>query len=547
MLKVIARLKEKLFSFFIFRNVDLSASILARVSSLSSESCEILLKSLLKRDLSPDSISEMIGRLTLRDGIMYKKQREEMLCYLLSQPISEKQMESIIDACCARELSKGRREKLWEKLSNYAVPVESVPALTRILIESKSMQKQQREEMLSYLLSQPISEKQMESIIGACCERELSKEKREKLWEKLSDYAVPVESVPVLTRALIESKGMRKQQREEMLSYLLSCPISEQQLISCFTKIIESCPQENSKIQKMLETYLAFERDIKNLTPWIDEQRPEWKNGKDTALKRVVLEGIPSQEALLDLICNGNLCYLKDACIEFIDRKQLWLMMEELLFSEEYYCRFSRKDPYVLDCGTNIGMAIYYIKHYYPDAEIEGFEPWNEAFSCALRNVERNGWKNVVVHHAAVGEREDETQLTIVAENSLAGSLVGRLDEIIERKHWEKSVENVKVVKLSDYINRPVDFIKMDIEGLENAVLEEIKEKLPNVSQMFVEYHYGSNIQNNSLTEILKILSDAGFIYEVSKSLSYTELTKKRPFMHVGKMVSELIWAAKRE
>ena len=332
-----------------------------------------------------------------------------------------------------------------------------------------------------------------------------------------------------------------------MLSYLLSCPLSTKQMKECILKAVEfSTNHKIFEFSKIFESYLNFQNAINNLTPWIDEERLEWKNGKETALKKVLFEGIIPQDALLDLICTEHICYLKDACIEFIDRKQLWLMMEELLFSEEYYCQFSCKEPYVLDCGTNIGLAIYYIKHYYPEAHIEGFEPWKTAFDCAVRNVERNGWKNVTIHHAAVGGKEDVMQLTVVAENSLAGSLAGRLDEMIERKHWEKSVENVKVVKLSDYINRPVNFVKMDIEGLENEVIEEIKEKLPNISQMFVEYHYGSSMKNNSLIEILKILSDAGFVYQISKSLSYTELTRKRPFAHVGKMVSELIWAVKK-
>ncbi|OUP05679.1 FkbM family methyltransferase, partial [Anaeromassilibacillus sp. An200] len=413
--------------------------------------------------------------------------------------------------------------------------------------DSRVMQKEQREEMLEYLLSQPISGKQQEMMASACKVEQISKEARKNLWEKLSQYSVPSESISSIIHALIQSKVMQKKQREEMLSYLLSCPLSTKQMKECILKAVEfSTNHKIFEFSKIFESYLNFQNAINNLTPWIDEERLEWKNGKETALKKVLFEGIIPQDALLDLICTEHICYLKDACIEFIDRKQLWLMMEELLFSEEYYCQFSCKEPYVLDCGTNIGLAIYYIKHYYPEAHIEGFEPWKTAFDCAVRNVERNGWKNVTIHHAAVGGKEDVMQLTVVAENSLAGSLAGRLDEMIERKHWEKSVENVKVVKLSDYINRPVNFLKMDIEGLENEVIEEIKEKLPNISQMFVEYHYGSSMKDNSLIEILKILSDAGFVYQISKSLSYTELTRKRPFAHVGKMVSELIWAVKK-
>ena len=600
----------------IFKNCELSASIFSQIPFLSSKTSEILWKKLLKEKISSSIISQIVSQLTSVDGIMGKEQREKMLKYLLSQPISGKQQEMMASACKVEQISKETRKNLWEKLSQYPVPSENISSIIHALIDSRVMQKEQREEMLEYLLSQPISGKQQEMMASACkveqisketrknlweklsqypvpsenissiihalidsrvmqkeqreemleyllsqpisgkqqemmasaCKIEqISKETRKNLWEKLSQYSVPSESISSIIHALIQSKVMQKKQREEMLSYLLSCPLSTKQMKECILKAVEfSTNHKIFEFSKIFESYLNFQNAINNLTPWIDEERLEWKNGKETALKKVLFEGIIPQDALLDLICTEHICYLKDACIEFIDRKQLWLMMEELLFSEEYYCQFSCKEPYVLDCGTNIGLAIYYIKHYYPEAHIEGFEPWKTAFDCAVRNVERNGWKNVTIHHAAVGGKEDVMQLTVVAENSLAGSLAGRLDEMIERKHWEKSVENVKVVKLSDYINRPVNFLKMDIEGLENEVIEEIKEKLPNISQMFVEYHYGSSMKDNSLIEILKILSDAGFVYQISKSLSYTELTRKRPFAHVGKMVSELIWAVKK-
>ena len=524
-LKIITRLKQKLLSFFIFRNCELSAFIFAQIPSLPSKTCGVLLKRLLDEDLSLDSVSQIVCRLTSFDGTMRKEQREEMLAYLLSQPISRKQQEMMVSVCKVDQISKQARETLWERLSQYPVPSKNISSIIHALIESKVMQKEQREEMLAYLLSQPISRKQQEMMMSVCKVDQISKQARENLWKSLSQYPIPEESVSSVVHVLIDSKVMWKEQREEMLSYLLSCPLSAEQIKECILKVIDFSNNKIFEISKILDNYFNFRNAMDNLTPWIDEDRLEWKNGKKIALKRVLFENVDPQEVLLDLICIDNICYLKDACIEFIDRKQLWLMMEELLFSEEYYCQFSHSAPYVLDCGTNIGLAIYYIKHYYPEAHIEGFEPWKTAFDCAVRNVERNAWKNVTIHHAAVGKQENVMQLTVVAENSLAGSLVGRLDEMIERKHWEKSVENVKVVKLSNYIDRPVDFIKMDIEGLENVVLEEIREKLTNVSQIFIEYHYAPNMKDNSLREILNILSDSGFIYEVSKSRSYTELT----------------------
>lgn len=432
--------------------------------------------------------------------------------------------------------------KLIEKIDYMLVKL----AIKKLAADGETLKKEQREALLKNLITVTDSDEMQELMSKLCSGVLISAPARKMLWEKLTLHPLPSESVPAIVSALVASNAMWKEQREEMLSYLLTCPLSARQIQECVLSIVDEAECKKHGTAKILNNYYSFKTAFDSLRPWVDEERPEWKNGIETAFKKALFENAAPQDVLLGLICTDHICHLKDASIEFIDRKQLWLMMEELLFSEEYYSELSRDDPYILDCGTNIGLAIYYFKHYYPNARIVGFEPWETAFECAVRNVERNGWKNVSIHHAAVGKKEDVMQLTVVEENSLAGSLTGRLDTLIERKHWSKSVQNVKVVRLSDYIDCPVDFIKMDIEGLENDVVKEIGDKLENVSRMFVEYHYGPNLEGNSLTEILDILTNAGFAFEISKSRSYAELTKRRPFLHVGEIVSELIWAVKK-
>lgn len=431
--------------------------------------------------------------------------------------------------------------KLIEKIDYMLVKL----AIKKLAADGGTLKKEQREALLKNLITVTDSDEMQELMSKLCSGVLISAPARKMLWEKLTLHPLPSESVPAIVSALVASNAMWKEQREEMLSYLLTCPLSARQIQECVLSIVDEAECKKHGTAKILNNYCSFKTAFDSLRPWVDEERPEWKNGIETAFKKALFENAAPQDVLLGLICTDHICHLKDASIEFIDRKQLWLMMEELLFSEEYYSELSRDDPYILDCGTNIGLAIYYFKHYYPNAKIEGFEPWKTAFDCATRNVERNGWKNVTIHHAAIGQEESVMKLTVVEENSLAGSLVGRLEEQIQQNHWNKSEENVKVVCLSEYIDRPVDFIKMDIEGLENKVLREIQDKLANVSRMFVEYHYAPNLKDNSLTDILNILAEAGFAFEVSKSHTYTMSTMHKPFVHVGKMISELIWAVK--
>ena len=59
----------------------------------------------------------------------------------------------------------------------------------------------------------------------------------------------------------------------------------------------------------------------------------------------------------------------------------------------------------------------------------------------------------------------------------------------------------VKTVRLSDFLNEKVDFLKIDIEGAEKSVLPSIEDYLPNVDKLFLELHVKPND--------LKLLEDA--------------------------------------
>ena len=74
----------------------------------------------------------------------------------------------------------------------------------------------------------------------------------------------------------------------------------------------------------------------------------------------------------------------------------------------------------------------------------------------------------------------------------------------------------------------------MDIEGAEGVVLKESRHMLKNVHYIFCEYHYIQNSTENELEDILQILDDEGFEYQVSKSWSYSRSTKNKPVNYVG-------------
>ena len=73
---------------------------------------------------------------------------------------------------------------------------------------------------------------------------------------------------------------------------------------------------------------------------------------------------------------------------------------------------------------------------------------------------------------------------------------------------------NIKMERLSNYLNNPIDFLKLNIEGKEIDVLKEIDEsnKIKEISEMVIEYHGFPNFKQ-TLGDILSILNRNNFRY----------------------------------
>jgi len=89
---------------------------------------------------------------------------------------------------------------------------------------------------------------------------------------------------------------------------------------------------------------------------------------------------------------------------------------------------------------------------------------------------------------------------------------------------------DVDAIRLRNYLNEEIDFLKIDIEGAETDIIMDCADRLTNVSNIFVEYH--SHIaEKQSLDRILNILTTVGFRYQIKDSFA-----SKHPFMNFSTM-----------
>ena len=123
---------------------------------------------------------------------------------------------------------------------------------------------------------------------------------------------------------------------------------------------------------------------------------------------------------------------------------------------------------------------------------------WHEEVNDRLENVR--------LVNAAVAARPGT--VPFYAESAAAGSLVGSLDPA----RGGKLAGTVQDVTLSSFIDKPVDFLKVDVEGVECGVVEDLVDSgaINHVNEMVIEAHADPRAPATRTT-LVGHLESAGF------------------------------------
>ena len=215
--------------------------------------------------------------------------------------------------------------------------------------------------------------------------------------------------------------------------------------------------------------------------------------------------------------------------------EELNFLFMEVFLNNDYFTRSRISDPNIIDCGANIGMATVYFKLLYPDARIQAFEPNPYCFDVLSQNVKENDLADVTLVKAGCSNRKGKTTFHVLPSFSPRSSMDA---------NREKGTEEIEVelVKLSDYINRPVDIFKMDIEGGEWDVMDDLVAtgKIELIDRMFIEYHHRISSPDVELSKFLKLIEDADYTYSM-----HTNMRQDRRF--TGVFQDMMIYAVKKD
>ena len=165
-------------------------------------------------------------------------------------------------------------------------------------------------------------------------------------------------------------------------------------------------------------------------------------------------------------------------------------------------------------------MSILFFKKLYPRSRIIAFEPDKTVFVVLKKNIENRHFENVTLINKGVWNTEGI--VSFLAEGADGGSILQEHDT----RSGSQATVDIETTSLRPFLNQPVDFLKIDIEGAEAAVIEDCGALLQNVRNMFIEYH--SIVKEpQRLDRILAGLRSNGFRYFVESAI----LSNPSPFI----------------
>lgn len=182
-----------------------------------------------------------------------------------------------------------------------------------------------------------------------------------------------------------------------------------------------------------------------------------------------------------------------------------WEQYETLIFSKTV-----EEGMVVVDIGANIGhYTLEAARRVGKTGKVFAFEPEPHNFSLLCRNIEANGYQNVVPVQMALSNRTGAARLTLSPDN-LGGH------------HFENSIQNGKAVTvgvttLDEYLRhecRRIDVIKMDAEGAEMGILEGMKGILaanPDLILFTEFYPEAMRASGHEPEDFLTTLMESGF------------------------------------
>ncbi|MEM7163523.1 MAG: FkbM family methyltransferase [Bacteroidota bacterium] len=190
-------------------------------------------------------------------------------------------------------------------------------------------------------------------------------------------------------------------------------------------------------------------------------------------------------------------------------------LFKEIFIDEAYYAEISNANMSIIDCGANIGVAVFYFKRLFPRCTLMAFEPNPQAFELLKKNIEQNDLENISIFNLALSDTTGHRDF-FIGKNfaDINGSF-------LENKSQDNRII-VKTDKLSNYMKDKIyDLVKIDVEGAEHTIVKDLikTNKINCAKRYLIEFHHHKDKEKSNLTPFLRSFEKNNFEHFVKKDL----------------------------
>lgn len=185
----------------------------------------------------------------------------------------------------------------------------------------------------------------------------------------------------------------------------------------------------------------------------------------------------------------------------------------DMFLNDDYYLQLPSR-PKIIDLGSEVGISTCYFKTIYPKSTVMAFEPDPESCALLTSNIKSFGWSKTTAFNLAIANKKGKMPFYVDAK--VPGSLTMSL---YEQRQQKKIL--VEVARLSRFITQKIDLLKIDIEGAEQEVIDDLvkSRKIFFVKNMIIEFHHHIDPTQDHLSRMLANLEKAGFGYQIKAQL----------------------------
>ena len=188
--------------------------------------------------------------------------------------------------------------------------------------------------------------------------------------------------------------------------------------------------------------------------------------------------------------CMKNISHFKNEDRNHIRNGEFWFQKT----LTDYFFK-NNKTPIVFDVGANVGEWSLNFLHLNPKIQLHCFEPSEKSFSILTEKL--SSFPNVVINNFGLSDRQQRIEF-YENDSPDVTSLYARFNSNNKNKIKVDLIKGDKYIAEKKF--KTVDFLKIDIEGMEYEALTGLLKNLRKNNIQIIQFEYGEfNIHSEKM------------------------------------------------